>query len=184
MSHTPHDGLLKQFAQTFGLYYQQLAVLFNVHRAEVVRMVQGSKSLPSHIMRSSVEAILAMEEDGAQADWKLHLYHAHRLLANDLLDDLNIQHRRALRKRDALLFDIEQQAQHYAYDLRLLSTVLLMQSLPNLPEPMREQLGHLRRKLQHQSKVSRFNIYCSKVKKLHYLDAEIKAIEELLNYTP
>ena len=180
-----HDNFLGRFGQQFGLYQKQIADLFNLPSYAIKRMLEGARSLPSYVFRSTVEASLAADQVEAKPSLAECQQEAHLLMCADYLQKMEIRLERAKRLREAYAVQIERQAEYYAADVQLLSTVLFLDSIKgSLPEPMPEHLAYLKRKQLSRTKTKRILRYFRLLKQKHYLEAEIQAIEELLQFKP
>lgn len=185
MENIQNDNLLRLFSSSFGLYRQQLAVLFDLRHYEVTRMLNGITELPSNVMRASVEALLSLENSGSKELLMDTHREAHRLMSEEYLAKMQRKLDRARRLLVAREEMMKRQAEFYAADVQFMSTILYLEQLKEaLPEAISSQLAYAKRKHLLRTKSIRIKRYFQLMQQKHYLEAEIKALEELLQFYP
>jgi hypothetical protein len=173
--------MMNYFCETFGLYPQQLSLLFNLSAGKVRRFYLGLEREPLEYKKLMFEAIEHAEVHGLVPMLAPYIAQAHHDLAGETI-------RRMKRRRGLMDYQIEvlaervkEQEARYAYDVRFLALCHWLEAHSTTDDPiLKEYIELARRVTQRDLRETRFMLLYRKLLQKHYLEAEKRCMDEVL----
>ncbi len=177
----PIANMTRYFCETFGLYPQQLTLLFNISATKARRLHAGLESANTALLRVMLEALEQVEQQGIVDMLEPYIAQAHHDLADKQLQHLKRKRNRMEQIIEMLDYRVKEQEERYAYDVRFLALCLWYEANSQTNDPiMKQQFELARRVLQRDLHSKRFLLLYRKMLQKHYLEAEKRCIDEVL----
>ena len=172
--------MTRYFCETFGLYPQQLTLLFNISATKAKRLYDGSESANMTLLQSMLEALEQARQQGLVQMLAPYIEQAHNDLAGEQLQQLKRKRSRIKLKSELLDYQVKEQEERYAYDVRFLALCHWYEANSQTVDPlMKQQYELARRILQRDLRSKRFLLLYRKMLQKHYLEAEKRCLDEV-----